>query len=38
MNKPKSGETLPDYIKRIIDETNNGYPIQQIINNYKKFR
>jgi hypothetical protein len=37
MNKPNQGEGMGQYIKRILTETNNGYPIQQIINNYKKF-
>jgi hypothetical protein len=37
MNKPNQGEGMGQYIKRILTETDKGYSIQQIINNYKKF-
>ena len=38
MNKPNQGEGMGQYIKRILTETDKGYPIQQIINNYNKFK
>jgi hypothetical protein len=37
MNKPNKNEGLGQYIKRILDETNKGYSITEIINNYKKY-
>jgi hypothetical protein len=38
MNKPNEGEGMGQYIKRVLTETNNGYSIQMIINNYNKFK
>jgi hypothetical protein len=37
MNEPLKDELLPDYIKRILSETNNTYTTLQIVDNYKKY-
>lgn len=36
MPNPLPKERLPEYIKRVLEETNNGFSVLNIVENYRK--